>query len=235
MKPTDFFAKLTSRYLWGNLLAMAVVTAVAALGVRIGLDIYTHHGESIPIPDVRRKAYDTARQMLDNLGLEVVVSDTGYVKSLPPGCILAQSPESGVQVKSGHVVYLTVNATHSPSITLPDVVDNSSLREAMARLTAIGFRLGQPEYIPGEKDWVYGILADGRHVSAGDRIPVDATLVIQVGNGQRAAGDDVDITDAVDGSGVITDEGGDVDEFEVVSAPPADDHPADDGERHNAE
>lgn len=221
MKPTDFFAKLTSRYLWGNLLAMAVVTAVVALGVRVGLDLYTHHGESIPIPNVQRKSYDTARQMLDNLGLEVVVSDTGYVKSLPPGCILAQSPEAGVQVKSGHVVYLTVNASHSPSITLPDVIDNSSLREAMARLTAIGFRLGQPEYIPGERDWVYGILADGRRVSAGDKIPVDATLVIQVGNGQRAEGDDVDITDVNDGGGIITDEGGDIDEFEVVSAPPA--------------
>ena len=34
----------------------------------------------------------------------------------------------------------------------------------MAKLTAMGFKLGAPEYIPGEEDWVYGILVKGKHV-----------------------------------------------------------------------
>lgn len=218
MKPSAFFAKLWSRYLWGNILAMVLVTAAACLGVKYGLDLYTHHGESIPIPDVRHKSYDDASHMLDNLGLPVVVSDTGYVKALPPGCILAQSPEPGVRVKSGHIIYLTVNASHSPTITLPDIIDNSSLREAMAKLTAMGFKLGQPQYVSGEREWVYGVLADGRHVTAGDKVSVDATLVIQVGNGLRDADDSVDVIDA---PAFEDTEEGDVDEFEVVTAPPA--------------
>lgn len=224
MQPSEFFAKLTSRYLWLHLLAMALVVVVLCLGVKFGLDIYTHHGEAVGVPDVRQKGNATAQQLLLNLGLEPQVSDTGYVSTLPPGCVLAQSPEPGVQVKTGHIVYLTINATHSPTIALPDVIDNSSLREAMAKLSAMGFRLGQPEYVTGERDWVYGILANGRHVATGDRVPTDATIVIQVGNGLRDADDSVNIVDvAPDYEFDQIEEvgGGDVDDFEEVTAPPA--------------
>ena len=217
MKSTEFIGKFKSRHLWGNLLAMAVTVALLMFGVKVGIDVYTHHGESIGVPDVRHKSFADAEHILSSLGLQVVVSDTGYVKTLPPDCILEQSPGPGEHVKSGHIIYVTVNASHTPTIALPDVVDNSSLREAMAKLTAMGFKLGQPEYIPGEKDWVYGILVNGRHVVAGDRISIDDTLIIQVGNGQMSESDSVDFVDPV--SPDVDDEG-DVDEFEEVTSPP---------------
>ena len=44
-----------------------------------------------------------------------------------------------------HAFNLTRLNFHSPRITIPDVIDNSSLREAMAKLTAMGFKLGSPE------------------------------------------------------------------------------------------
>ena len=141
------------------------------------------------------------------------VTDTGYVKTLPPGCILEQSPAPGARVKSGHGISVTINATSSPTITLPDVIDNCSLREAMAKLTAMGFKLGQPEFIAGEKDWVYGILVKGRHVASGDKIPVDDVLIIQVGNGMRSADDSVNYVDPV----FQQEEEGDVDDFEEVT------------------
>ena len=100
-------------------------------------------------------------------------------------------------VKSGHIIYVTINSNHSPRITIPDVIDNSSLREAMAKLTAMGFKLGSPEYIPGEEDWVYGILVKGRHVVAGDKVSIDDVLIIQVGNGQRDTTDSFDMVDPV--------------------------------------
>lgn len=50
MKPFEFLRKLASRYLLGNLIAMALVVVAVCLGVRYGLDIYTHHGEKIMIP-----------------------------------------------------------------------------------------------------------------------------------------------------------------------------------------
>ena len=46
MKASEFFKKITSGYLWGNLFAMAVLLVLISLGVKYGLDVYTHHGES---------------------------------------------------------------------------------------------------------------------------------------------------------------------------------------------
>ena len=92
MKPFEFLRKLASRYLLGNLIAMALVVVAVCLGVRYGLDIYTHHGEKIMIPDVRRKSFSDASYLLEDAKLKVVVSDTGYVPGLPPDCILEQTP-----------------------------------------------------------------------------------------------------------------------------------------------
>lgn len=221
MTSSEFINKFKSKYLWGNLAAMALVVVLLCVGVRFGIDLYTHHGEAISIPDVRHKSFADAERILKDAGLPVVVSDTGYVKNLPPDCVLEQSPAPGEKVKSGHVIYVTINSAHSPVITIPDVIDNSSLREAMAKLTAMGFKLGLPQYIPGEEDWVYGILVKGRHVVAGDKVSIDDVLIIQVGNGRRDAGDSVEMVDPMgdshellEGSGEAEDEA--VDNFEVV-------------------
>lgn len=220
MTPSEFINKFKSKYLWGNLLAMVVVVIFLCIGVKFGIDVYTHHGEAIPIPDVRHKSFADAERILDDAGLQIVVSDTGYVKTLPPDCILEQSPGPGETVKSGHVIYVTINSDHTPTITIPDVIDNSSLREAMAKLTAMGFKLGPPQYIPGEEDWVYGIIVKGRHVVAGDKVSIDDVLTIQVGNGQRDASDSINFVDPTFEHDDFEDEGGssnDEDNFEVVS------------------
>ena len=125
-------------------------------------------------------------------------------------------------MKSVHVVYLSVNASHSPTITVPDVIDNSSLREAMAKLSAMGFKLTQPEYVDGEKDWVYGLVVKGRHVVAGDKVSIDDPMTIQVGNGQLDSTMDIDFTDApIENSteDEFNEEEGDVDEFHEVTGP----------------
>ncbi len=226
MTSSEFFNKFKSKYLLGNLGAMFLVIVLLCVGVKLGIDLYTHHGEAIRVPDIRYKNIDDATRILDDAGLEIVVTDTGYVRSLPADCILEQSPVFGEVVKSGHVVYVTINSDHSPRITIPDVIDNSSLREAMAKLTAMGFKLGSPVYIPGEEDWVYGILVKGRHVVAGDKVSVDDVLVIQVGNGRRDASDSLDVVEPVyhNDNDVIEGEGGEeesaVDNFEEIRETP---------------
>jgi len=183
MKTKEFFGKLFSRFLIGNLLAMAVVVVLLFIGVKYGLEIYTHHGEGIKVPKVEGMIYSNARSLLEQDGLRIVVTDSGYNKRLAANCILAQNPGEGTMVKRDHVVYVTVNSPSSPSFTIPDIVDNSSYREAEAKLMALGFKLLPPKYIVGEKDWVYGILSRGRRVTTGDQVSIDAPLTLIVGNG----------------------------------------------------
>lgn len=189
------FGKFFSTYVWGNMLAIVIFILLLCFGVRFGMSYYTLHGESIVVPNVVNKQFDEAERIMDSLGLTIEVSDTGYVKSLPPDCILEQTPVGGKRVKSTHVIYVTINAASAPSLVLPDLVDNSSLREAQARLLSMGFTLGDPQYRPGEKDWVYGITVNGKPVNAGDRIPKDAKLVIIAGDGTRDYVDSAQIDD----------------------------------------
>ena len=216
MKTSEFFGKLKSMYFWGNILAMIIVVAGVCWGTSFAIDIYTHHGESVAIPNIKQKSFADAEHILADAGLSVVVSDTGYVKSLPPDCILEQSPAAGSHVKTGHVIYVIVNASRSPEISLPDIIDNSSLREAMAKRPALGFKLTQPQFVPGEKDWVVGVVAGTRQLQAGDKVTVDTPITIQVGNGQLSADDSINFIDNTIESEDFIDEGGDVDDFHEV-------------------
>ena len=218
MKANDFLRKIFSFGLWANLLSMLLVVVALCFAVKVGIDLYTHHGEKIVLPDIRHKNFSDAEHLLVACDLKVVVSDTGYVPGMRPDCILEQSPAPGERVKSGHVIYLTVNATQTPTITVPDVIDNSSLREAMAKLSAMGFKLTQPTFVDGEKDWVYGLTVKGRHVVAGDKVSVNDYITIEVGSGQRDVDMDINYTDAPieDAKEDEFYESGDVDEFHEV-------------------
>ena len=162
MTAREFFHKFNSTYIWGNILAIAILVSMLCIGVRFGLDYYTLHGESIVVPNVIHKQYGDAVDIMEKVGLTIEVTDTGYVKELPADCILEQSPAGGKRIKSTHVIYVTINAASAPSLVIPDIIDNNSLREAQAQLLSMGFKVGEPEYIPGEKDWIYGILVKGK-------------------------------------------------------------------------
>jgi beta-lactam-binding protein with PASTA domain len=221
MTTKQFFGKLLGGYLWGNLLAMLLVIVALCFGVKYGLEIYTHHGEGIKVPKVEGMYYSKAALLLESDGLRIVVSDSGYNKRLPADCILAQTPGAGSSVKQGHIIYVTVNSPSSPSFPIPDIVDNSSYREAEAKLMAMGFQVLPPKRVPGEKDWVYGIVSRGRRVGTGDMISTGAPLTLLIGNGQY--GEDEDIDYAVPDMDAITPDNGDIDEFvEVEEVQPND-------------
>ncbi len=189
MKATTFFKKIFSPMLWLNFVAMACVTVALCFAVKYGIDFYTHHGEKIRVPNVKNKSFADAEKILDNCGLQIQISDTGYVRALPPDCILEQSITPGDVVKSGRVVYVIINASNTPTLTIPDVIDNSSYREARAKLEAMGFKVGEPQFVNGEKDWVYGIRVKDKLLSNGQKVSVDALLIIQVGDGMRDLND----------------------------------------------
>ena len=192
MKTKDFFGKFFNGYLWGNLLAIVLVIVALCFGVKYGLEWYTRHGEGIKVPKIEGMLYGNARTLILDDGLNIMVADSGYNKKLPANCILAQNPGEGTMVKTGHTIYVTVNSPSSPSFAIPDLIDNSSYREAEAKLMAIGFKLLPPKLIPGEKDWVYGILSRGRRLSTGDVVSIETPLTLIIGNGSYDSEEELD-------------------------------------------
>lgn len=186
---------MLSPILWGNLLAMALVTVLLIVGVWIGLGKYTHHGEEIIVPDVEGKLIGDVEYTLEMAGLQAVVVDSTYDRRRPSGAIMVQLPKAGSKVKSGREIYLTINSRESPTVSLPDIADNCSLREAQDRLRQLGFRVGPVEYTNGDKDWVYGVRCQGRTVMAGQRVPTDAVITLIVGSGASEEEDIFDYDD----------------------------------------
>ena len=179
----EFFSFKTNKFFWLNIIAMIVVVVVMVFGVLKWLDIHTHHGETVMVPDVKGMTVEEATRMFRNHGLVCVIADTKYVKDEAAGIILDLKPGAGDKVKEGRTVYLTVNTLDIPLRVIPDVADNSSLRQAEAKLQSAGFKLTEIQLVQGEKDWVYGVKYQGRQLATGEKVPVGASLTLMVGNG----------------------------------------------------
>lgn len=189
----EFFSFRKNGLFWGNIIAMVVVLAGVIFGVLAALDAYTRHGEAVVVPDVKGLSLAEAQTMFADRGLNCVVADSSYVKNLPAGCILDYSPTAGQRVKEGRMVYLTINALDIPLQEVPDVADNSSVRQAEARLLAAGFRLTNNDSIPGEKDWVYAVKYRGNSLEIGAKVPMGAILTLVIGNGEEAPADSLQV------------------------------------------
>lgn len=192
----EFFSFKTNKSFWVNIIAMIVVIIIVMFGTLKWIDVYTRHGEAVVVPDVKGMTVEEASKMFRNRGLECVVSDSGYVKNEVAGVILELNPAPGQKVKEGRTVYLTINALNTPLRAVPDVADNSSLRQAQAKVLAAGFKLAEIQLMSGEKDWVYGVKYRGRSLMAGDKVPLGAMLTLMVGNGEKEAleNDSTDVT-----------------------------------------
>ena len=48
----EFFSFKTNKFFWVNIIAMIVVVVVMIFGVVKLLDLHSHHGETVAVPDV---------------------------------------------------------------------------------------------------------------------------------------------------------------------------------------
>ena len=183
----DFFSFKKNRAFWLNLIAMPAVVIAIIFGVLHWLDNYTHHGQSIIVPNVKGLPFKQAEAEFNKKNLKAVVVDSNFVKGMPAGAVLEQKPSSGAKVKTGRTVYLTINTAEMPKVAIPDIIDNSSYRQAEARLRALGFKLTAPEIISGEKDWVYAVKFMEKELTNGEKIPRESVLTLIIGDDEIKA------------------------------------------------
>ncbi len=201
------FSSLSSgRFFWINIAAMTVTVLLLGILIFKGLDVYTHHGEEVIVPEVKGMMPNQAEKLFRDKGLIAKVVSTSYRKDMPSGCILDLTPESGEKVKKGRIIFLTINSIDAPLREVPDVTENSSAREAEAQLLTAGFHLTPNQLVKGEMDWVYGVLYNGRKIISGEKIPVGSILTLQIGNGDVESDEQDSSTIAADGS-IILNEG----------------------------
>lgn len=183
MTISEFFKKIFSRTIFGNCLGIVVVTIVLALASLLFINLYTHHGSEVTVPNVCGLDQEVAQRKLEALGLRMEVTDTGYVYNAAPFSVLEQNLKPGEKVKPGRTILITINADGPRQIAIPDIADNCSRREAEDKLRVLGFKLGATEYVQGDPDWVYGIKVNGKNVTAGTKVSVSSPITLVVGSG----------------------------------------------------
>lgn len=163
---------------------MMVVAVVIGWLAMLWLDIWTRHDDTITVPSVKTLSFGEAATRLDREGLVAVLSDSVYDKSTRPGTVIDQNPKVGTVVKEGREIYLTINAFSPKMVSLPTLTD-ISLRQAKSILEGLEIKKVVEKRVPSDfKDLVLAVRYKGTRLSPGARVPVNATIELEVGEGK---------------------------------------------------
>lgn len=175
------------RQIWLSIIIHALIIMTVGLiliwGLSEWLKHWTRHDDVVYVPDVKGMHFDEAKTFLLNNGFEVVLSDSVYEDKTKRGAVVDQNPKDSTTVRSGRTIYLTVNAFYPRMVYIPTLTD-ISVRQARAALEGIGIKNIKIKEIPSDyKDLVYGALWNGKQLTPGSRVPLTATIVLEVGKG----------------------------------------------------
>ena len=177
----------------GLMIAVALIIGWLSM---LWLDVWTRHGDTISVPAVRTLAYDKAISLLEAEGLKGIVADSVYDSRTAPGTEIEQNPKAGTIVKEGREVFLTIHAFSPKMVTLPSLSD-ISLRQARSILEGLDITNIVERRVPSEfKDLVLAVRYKGARLQAGARVPVNARIELEVGEGVQESFTDTDSVSA---------------------------------------
>jgi eukaryotic-like serine/threonine-protein kinase len=177
-----FFLFLKSKLFWKQVLIAAVSIIIILFLTFKWLSVYTKHGESVTVPDLKGMSLNSALELLDNQHFRYVI-DSVYNDKFPPGTVMEQEPTANSQVKENRTIYLTIVSIIPPSVKLPDLID-VSYREAAAIVESYGLRVGQLIYKPDlAQNAVLGIIFKGKEIEKGFLLPKGSAIDLILGDG----------------------------------------------------
>jgi beta-lactam-binding protein with PASTA domain len=172
---------LKSKFLWINLLVAIILTFAICYVVFWRLDVYTHHGEAVEVPDLSGLYVEEAGMLLKDCGLEYEVIDSVYVRSKKGGEITEQSPTVGVKVKKNRKIYLVVNSKQRKMVVVPNLVGESR-RKVQSNLKTLGFNVDSVQYEMYEfNDEVLALMWGDSVLTSGSKVPDGSQIVLVVG------------------------------------------------------
>lgn len=177
-----FFAVITARRFWLNILIIGLFIIAILFTSLYLLRVYTQHGESTTVPDLRNYTVEQMAKLLENADLQFEITDSIYNDDLPRGVVITQNPDPNVQVKQGRTIFVTVNSMLPELVEVPDLVGKSR-RIALSMLDITGLKLDKLVYQPDVSctDCVLAMRYEGREIKAGDQIRKGEKVTIVLG------------------------------------------------------
>ncbi len=169
-----------------NLLAAIALAFLLGLLFFQSLGWLTHHGESLKVPSVTGKNVDSAIDLLEKKGFDVIITDSLYNDSLPLNTVKKQLPDADALVKVNRTVFLNVNPTTLPMIEMPNL-EGLSYRFAVDKLTKNHLELGDTTYRP---NFMKGSVLEqdykGKKILFGSKIRWGSQIDLVIGGGLEA-------------------------------------------------
>lgn len=176
---------------------IVIILVIAMLGIYMAYlasALFTKHGRSVEVPGVENSSYTAAVAKLHSYGFKVDIRDSLYREDVKPGFVIEQFPKAGSIVKPGRKIFLYINAVHPKEVVLDDdnhpnelALKGFPIRTVTAKLEELGFKNIRIVKVLGATDRVVKILSNGKPVRKMQRVPVNASIVIEVSDGRLDA------------------------------------------------
>lgn len=142
-----FLKFLISKTFLKNFGLALVLTFIVIWFILKILDLYTLHGTSRTVPDLRGLTIAEVEKILSDNRLQYVIVDSMYSLTKPKGTVINQDPSANSKVKRNRIVYITVIALNPERVSMPNLND-ITLRQAVAVLETYGLKIGRLKYVP---------------------------------------------------------------------------------------
>lgn len=193
--PYDWGSSFISRHpVLANIGIICIVAVLGLYAIYVSIALFTKHGRSNELPGVEGKTYTEAVNILHEHGFKVDIRDSLYREDVKPGRVIEQFPKANSIVKPGRKVFLYINAVHPREVVLDDInrpnelaMKGQSYRSAMAKLDELGFKNVRVVKVLGTTDRVVKVSANGKPVRKMQKVPVTASITLEVSDGRLEA------------------------------------------------
>lgn len=172
--------------IWCNLALMALAVIVAVWLLLTFVDLWTHHGATSVVPDVRGLSYEDAVAVLDEANLDVVIADSidNNGRDMVGGTVVEVVPKAGAVVKRGREVYLTIVSYGAHQVKIGEPLANRDLRSVMTVLYNLG--IDTSRVVIKKVPWIYpgsviAVHTGDRTIDMGSTVAVNAPITIELG------------------------------------------------------
>lgn len=180
-----FLKFLISKLFLKNLAYAIVGFWVFILLIFGALNLYTHHGEALSVPDFTGLTEPEVQEIVKKNKLRYKIIDSVFIYDRKKGSVIEQNPIPNSKVKRKRTIFFVMNA-YSPMETSMPKVEGYSLRQAIAELEAKGLRVGELIYVDDfAQNYVLEQKLNGLPVEAGTKLDKGSYIDLVLGKGLK--------------------------------------------------
>ncbi len=197
-KILDFWDKyifVRGKNIWDILTHITLQLVLAGLVIMLFfmafLPSYTHHRDTISVPNLVGMSIEEMTKFLSSRGIEFDIKDSSlYNPKMKPYTVTSQTPEPGMRIKKSRKLHLTANPRVMPKIQIPaSLGDGMEFKDAERMLQNVKLDVGRIAYKPHKsKNTILEIYHKGtkitpKQIKEGYKIPLFSKLDLLVADG----------------------------------------------------